>query len=420
MSLRLRANLRLLRLGMASALRNPGLRALAVLGFTAGAAIGWAEGNLAASTAAVLSMWLARAYGVAGALWMGYAANRDQNEREGAVLRSKPVDGAVWTILVWGTGTLVWITMLALAFLGAAIGQLPASGPASLAVHATGFLRAAPVVIVAATLGFTLSRLMRSPLGGVITMFAWFCMMGGVRLIPAFLQPEYSQNRVLYLGAAGAMLCLTGWFVERSRRGELRTAPVLPGVTVLALLGLTAAGGALALQKEPRPHGPEFSVWSQMTLQHVKEGQRTPGFWLPDGKGGIVRTAAHPGKILLVYLFQAKDLDAARMLPLLDVLGREYASRGVQPIAVVLSGDHGDAWTFAHGGYRFPIGIDLSTVKMADPPESSVALAYDVQTLPLLVVTDRHRRAREISRTPDYSIELLRKYVEERLAEEPR
>ena len=60
-----------------------------------------------------------------------------------------------------------------------------------------------------------------------------------------------------------------------------------------------------------------------------------PGFWLPDGKGGIVRTAAYPGKILLVYLFAADDLDAARTLPVLE------AVQLVEEERAVLVVDHG-------------------------------------------------------------------------------
>ena len=48
-----------------------------------------------------------------------------------------------------------------------------------------------------------------------------------------------------------------------------------------------------------------------------------------------------------------------------------------------------------------------------------VANAYDIQLTPLLVVTDRRRRAVHVGQDPMYELETLRQFVGERLAAEP-
>ena len=52
-------------------------------------------GDVPGTAGIVLAAWLGRAYGLAAGFWFAYHAVRDQGERAGAILRSKPVDGAV-------------------------------------------------------------------------------------------------------------------------------------------------------------------------------------------------------------------------------------------------------------------------------------------------------------------------------------
>ena len=98
----------------------------------------------------------------------------------------------------------------------------------------------------------------------------------------------------------------------------------------------------------------------------------------------------------------------------------DAADGGVQVIGVCFSPDHGDGWLLQRtGGYHFPIGSDLATTRLTPPPETPVAIAYDVDLLPRLVVTDRRRRVRHIMNEPSYDVQRLRAIVEARLAEEP-
>ncbi|MFN3648744.1 MAG: peroxiredoxin family protein [Armatimonadota bacterium] len=410
---------RLVRIGARAELRNPGLRLLAAVGAVAAGIYSWNHAGLAATTAVVLAEWLGRAFGVAACLWFAYAAIRDYNERTGAALRSKPVDGAFWVMVNWATGAVVWIVLLALPFLISAVVQLPWSGLSGVIAHAIAFLHAAVILAFVSALSYGLSRLWRSPLGGILTLFGWFCAIAGLDFIPAYLQPDYAQNLGLFAAAAAFMLAVTGLLVERFRRGELRR-PLVPVIVAAALLGLTAAGAAQAYRVAPRVEDRPNTIWDPIAVQHIQEGEVTPGFWLPDGKGGIVRTASHAGKILVIYLFAASDPDAARTLPVLEALQAKFGERGVQPIGICFSPDQGDGWTLARtSGYSFPIGWDPTTLTTTSPPQAAVAEAYDTELLPKLVITDRRRRARSIGNSSSYSLTELEKIIEDRLAAEP-
>ena len=415
----LRRSGRLVRLGVVAQFRNPGMRVLAIAAALGAGAYAWSMGNVAASTGVVLAAWLGRAFGAAACLWFAYNAIRDQNERSGATLRSKPVDGAYWVLINLISGLAVWLSMLAFCFLAAALAQLPAAGLTSVVTHAWAFGRAALTVIIVGTLSFALSRAMRSPLGGILILFAWFCAMGGLQFVPSYLRPDYAQNRVLFLAVAAVMICLAALFIERFRRGELRR-PLAP-LAVILVFSLAAAAGAVQAYSAVPPLFDEVpTVWGRIANQHIQPGNRAPGFWLPDGRGGVVRTADFPGKILLIYIFAPDDMDAARTLPALEQIHKEFGAKGVQPIGVCLSPDHGDGVALARtGGYHFPIGSDLTTLKSTVPLETAVATAYDIQLMPTLVVTDRRWRVHDILSEPSTDAERLRQLVNERLSQEP-
>jgi hypothetical protein len=129
-----------------------------------------------------------------------------------------------------------------------------------------------------------------------------------------------------------------------------------------------------------------------------------------------VRTADHRGKVLLIYLFAADDMEAARTLPALEAVARQFEE--VQPIGVCISTDHGDGWVLSRaGGYSFPIGIEVTATRVSGSPSSAVASAYDVDILPTLAVTDRYSRVRRVATDSSYDVSDLTRMVQERLAE---
>lgn len=417
--MRLRHNWRLLRLGVVSELRGPGLRILGGVVALSCAVFAWNQGANAVGTALALSSWLGKSFGMAACLWFAYAGIRDQNEKLGAVVRTKPVDGAHWVSLIWATGMLTWLSLLAGAFAAAALAQVPHAGISSLVAHGLGLVRASILVTAMATLSFALSRMMRSPLGGIIILFAWFCALAGLNYIPVFLRPDYTQNFALYAGAGAMLLCLAGWLVERFRRGELR-APAL-AIIIFLLLGFVTGRAALSARaSEPQRLAEQSLVWKGIAAQDMQPGRRAPGFWLPDGRGGTIRTRDYAGRIQLIYLFSGQDLPALHTLRMLDGIAREYGSRGVQPIGVCFSPDQGDGATLVRaGGFRFPIGTDPTTEATDPKPVAATAVAYRAETLPVLVITDRMRNVTRVVQGIDYDAATLRAWVEERIAAEP-
>jgi hypothetical protein len=410
---------KLIRLGIVAAARNPAMRLLAAVGAVSAGVVAWNTGGIPGSAAVAFASWFTRVYGICAVLWCGYAAVRDYSETTGAALRSKPVDGAQWVLVNWATAMAVWLILPGIAFLLAGLAQAWFVGPVSLLSHGVGFLRTAAAVLILATISFSLARMMRSPLGGVITMFAWFCAMAGMRFIPAYLIPEYTQNRLLYAGAAFFMLILAAFLVERHRRGELR-APAAALVGLVVALSLAGAGAALAYRSAPGMRPDERSLWEQMRRQHLTVGKQAPGFWLPDGRGGLVKTSAYRGKILFVYLFSADDLESGRTLAAFDKLTTELGGKGIQPIGICLTPDRGDGWALAAaGGHRFPIGTDLAVINPPAAPDSPMADAYYAQILPMLVVTDRRHRVVDLLTEPSYDIERLRGLARLRLEPEP-
>jgi peroxiredoxin len=411
-------DLRIVRLNILAELRNPALRILGLI-FAIGAGVyGWQQGSSAASTAVILSAWGGRGFALACCLWFATGALRDQDAQLGAVLRSKPIDGARWVLINWATGVGLWGLLAGMFFVGAALGQLAHAGLASLAAHAIGFLRALVTIISVSSLGFCLTRLTRSPLGATVVLLAFLCVIAGLQLIPTFLRPDYSQNLALYLTATAVLLTLTGFLVERYRRGELRK-PLGPGLALL-ICGVAAYGGGSYAYQSSLPPA-EGTIPDLVQTQHLEEGKRVPGFEFPDGKGGRVRTSDYAGKIELVYLFAADDLDAAQTLGALNRVAAEYGAQGVQPIGVCLSMDKLDGATLSWtAGLRFPIASDRFTVKTQAPPESPLAIAWDAQVVPMLVVTDRHRRVRTVLKDPAVDFPRLQTIVSERLKEEPQ
>lgn len=410
-------DLRLIRLGVVGELRNPAFRLLGVVFAVAAGAYAWGQGPLAGATAVALSGWAGRGFALACCLWFGTGALRDQDAHLGAVLRSKPVDGARWVWVMWATGIGLWAALLGCLFLGAMAAQLPAAGPAAITAHLVGYGRALLVMIPLGTLGFALCRITRSPLGATVMVLAFVCVLAGLQFVAQYLRPDYTQNLGAYLAASAAALVIAGPFVERFRRGELRR-PLGPALALLICVGLTAAGARAAYRAARPPE--QGSIAEAMSYQYLERDRRVPGFWLPDGRGGMVRTSDYPGRVLLVYLFAAGDMEAARTLRALDGIRREFADRGVQPLAICFSSDRGDgaalAWT---AGLGFPIGADHTTVKTTPPPDAGLVEAYNTEMLPLLVVTDRRRRVRDVVTDPTVPPERLRALVQARLAEEP-
>jgi hypothetical protein len=415
----LQRSARLLWIGVRTELRSRPLRIAAAATGVVTAGLVLLAGALPGSLGLLLTAVLGRLYAFFACLWLGrwVAAAERSGRRE--FLAARPVDGADTFLIAWATGLSLWLALLAVPFLLAALLQLPGAGLAAPGTYLAGYFRAAAIVALLGTFSFALSWLLRSPMGAVATVLFWFPSLLGVPGLPDWLRPETTRAFLPLAALAGMLLVTAGWFVERRRRGELRR-PLGPALALGALAVAVVAGGVQA----SRPPAPMFQVdralADRIRGQQLVVRQRAPGFWLPDGKGGVVETSAQPGKILLICLFDPQEPETVQHLALLERLHREYGARGVLPIGVCISDDPNDAAVLAHGGYHFPIGWDRLESAPGRPVHSAVADAYGADSLPLLCVTDRRRRVFSVLPDPSPDLRALRSLVEKHLKWEPK
>src|SRR5438477_113751 len=118
----------------------------------------------------------------------------------------------------------LWLSKARLVGLGVTAGL---RNPGIRAIGVLGAVVAAAYafrLVTITALCYSRARLLRSPLGGLLILFAWFCSMAGAGFIPLYLRPDYGQNVPLFLPLAALLVCLTAFVVERRRRGEFRDA----------------------------------------------------------------------------------------------------------------------------------------------------------------------------------------------------
>jgi peroxiredoxin len=159
-----------------------------------------------------------------------------------------------------------------------------------------------------------------------------------------------------------------------------------------------------------------------MAMQTAPVGELAPGFRLPNTTGGLSSLADYPGRILVIGLWSPEDSESTIILARLEDVWRKYGSRGVQPIAICISQDRSAAAVFARGsGVDFPVVLDWGTHNADKPSNASpMASAYDADTLPHVVVTDRRRLTRRILKGVDaYEGVGLERAIQERLAAQP-
>lgn len=415
----LQRSIRLVALGMQNELRKRPYRLVLLLVAMTSTLVAITSARSATFTAVWLTETLGRPLGLLACFWFGRYACRDLVRGNQTVLRTRAVDGAYLAGIQWATGIGLWLLLLATAFFPASAVQLPFSGPAAAGSHLIGLGRTVLTVSSMGSIAFALSRLLRSTAGGLITAAVWLLALSGA-LEGRIIQPDYTQNLlVLALGAA-CLWCVTVLLVERNRRGELRR-PAVPAVVASVLFLGTAAAGARAVARQSPPD--TLVLQEGMAQQVLQEHQPLPGFWLPNGRKGWVKTSDYPGKVLMVYLFAPGDLRAAQTLDALDGVQRQYGPSGIQAIGVAISKDSGSGWTtVSQGKYRFPVGLDLSgadTNAGKASAGSALLRAYQVERLPLLVVTDRSHLVTTVRGGTAVGPDLFRRISEARLSAEP-
>jgi hypothetical protein len=400
-------------------LRSPRLRFALIAAALFGAVVGAANAPYAGATAVWMAGTLSSSLGVLACLWFTSYASRDMDRTSRSILRARPVDGGYLTGLAWGVGVCLWLIGLASVFVAAALIQTPFSGIVALPVHLTAMGKTALTVISLGSLAFAASRMLRGAAGGALVLIGWGVIHWGKGPLES-LQPEYSQNGAFFGSLALLALGSATLIVERRRRGEFRRPAA--AVAVVAALLLTTVAAAARTGAPPSKSAQQ--LWLAMAPQALEERQPVPGFWLPDGRGSIVRTADYPGKRLMVYLFNAEDVSAGQVLSAMEQVRKEHASDDLQPLGICVTHSHLDAWMLASfGGFKVPVGFNpmVSSLPGANGVgmSSAVMHGYDTDALPLLVVTDQRHRVVSLQRGQALDAAALRSLIGERPVAKP-
>jgi hypothetical protein len=346
----------------------------------------------------MLGPWL----GFLALFWATAAASRDQWGKTEPIILSKPtaVEGFVAARFL-GTflATIVGLTLILLAAVVAqavAAGRLPSLTAPSLRVAA-----ALPGLFYLAALGFTVTLLLRSTLAAAAAALYWVLVMAAGDYLARVFNVALPQNGLIY-GCAGVGVFLLGLLLYRRQDRVHRGWARLLGVaTAAGFLGAVAAAVAIAARSHDPPlHQDELAI--AIAGQRMQRGERAPGFWLPDQNGRPFGLHLVEDRILVIAFWSPEMPESAAALEGLAAVERELGARGVTPVAVCLTEDHTASPYFARvDRLRFPMVTDTGARWSQHLQDTTpVGAAYDVSWLPLLVLTDRERRVREVIDDP--------------------
>ena len=120
------------------------------------------------------------------------------------------------------------------------------------------------------------------------------------------------------------------------------------------------------------------------------QGQSAPDFALRSFDGPNIRLSEHRGEVVLLTFFGSRCGECGTQLATLDGLVGTYGSAGLVALAINVDDDQQDA--------REYIAAHRTAVPMLLDPEKSVARAYRVDNLPMLLIIDRAGLIRHVHR----------------------
>jgi ABC-type transport system involved in multi-copper enzyme maturation permease subunit len=407
-----------LRAGM----RGPSFRLLAI----AAAIVGWSVGG-APGHGVALSAWQTgeaawRYLGFIVIAWMSFVAVQDIAARTDVLVYSKPQPNERIILSRFLASFAQILVALCVMYLFAIASRIVGyGGLLGFSAYFSRFFVSAGVLFFVAAASYAMALLARTPLAGAVVGIYWIMAMAGKSYLHKAVYPSYSQNVVSYILLGLFLLGTACWFHRYRRRGGHPPAAWVRSVTPLSLLlCLWLVWRGVHAEYDPIFH--TDPVLDTMMSQNAVVGDLAPGFRLPGATGKLESLADYPGRILLITLWSPADSESTIVLDRLEQIRQQYGSRGVQPVAICLSEDPAAVTTFARGAdVHYPVVHDWGTHSADKTADSSpMAAAYEANTLPHLVITDRRRRIREVLHGVDtYEGNLLERAIEARLAEEP-
>jgi hypothetical protein len=227
--------------------------------------------------------------GVIAILVAGSAAARDRRQGTEELILSKPAGTAPALVAVRFAA--VWAAM---ATVGAIVLAAAAIGQAALArtawqplAYADALARSLLPIGLATALGFSLASLFVTPLAAAVAAIYWVATPLTRAHMPMVLDWSLAQHWTLPALLVPALVALAASLHARAVRSHRRAAARAGWMAGVLLAGaalavfLVARGGEDALV---RPDPVLLAIAGQTTV----EGDRAPGFWLPDAEERLV------------------------------------------------------------------------------------------------------------------------------------
>ncbi len=356
--------------------------------------------------------------GIAAIVWMSLLGIRETTLRTKSIVFCKPQHSETLVIIRF-VGAIVQIVCFLLAlFVGSMLLRIVGgSSPAELQVFLTQFCRSFAVVFFASAASFTLALLSENVIAGMLVCLYLVLASAGKAFISKYFDPSPIQNAATYCAFGATLLFVSMRLYARKRRGSAPVPVWIPTVGIL-LLGLTVWQFDVMWRGEYEPKTNDVPILSEMQTQDSSIGRQVSGFLLPDQYGKQIGISQYTGRILVVALWSPGDPDSCQLLAHLNAIQHSSGGKGVQVVAICLSGDDSAARTFAIGeGVNFPVVDDWGATSVPEKLAlSPMASAYRVTVLPMVAITDRRRRVVDIARgTACYDGRTLDDIVEQQL-----
>ena len=379
-------------------LRANAFRALALVSFLIGLAVGGVPGRGVAFSAYAAAEAAWQYVGLLATAWMSIAAVRESSLRTAALVYSKPQSNERLVFLRFIGAMAQLFALAAVIFVGAAVARIVTGyGLGGFWVYGTQLIRSLGPILFIGGAAFCLALLFESAVVGSVAGLAWIVLLAGRNFLPKVVFPAYTQTALYFALFGIGLVLLAALLHRRARRGRVK-APAWLGFGSLLLL-VMPLGGLWTVARDS--HDPIMQMkphFMRMAAQHVRVGQRAPGFTLPDQSGRFRKLSEFEGRIIVLAIVSPDISESAEVLDRLELIQRSYGQRGVQVVAVCISQDEGVAALIGRGGgVSFPVLIDIATYHgPAGMEQSPVAESYEAVYLPKIAITDRRRRLREI------------------------
>ncbi len=376
--------------------RSASFWAVAALGSVLAIWRGSSPGTLAAAAAYQTSQIIVLGVGVMAIVLAGSAAVRDRRRAAEEFVLVKPVGTSPALVLArFAASALSLLTVAAIMLVAAAAAQGVLAGtPVRFAPYAAGLHRSLAPLAVATALGFSLTSLFGTQLAAGVAAVYWVAVPLARPHTPIVLDLTLSQHWPHSALLACALVALTASLHARALRTDPRWGQWMGAASLLllvaaafAVLGALRSGDDALIEPDP--------ILAAIATQAVSEGDPAPGFWLSDAGGNLVGLSDFDGRPVVLAFWGPGAPNSVRLLPALDALAGRHSGAGLATVAVCLDRDAAAIRPFAgelrndvvllwDRGRHFGDGLEWS--------DSPLTVAYDVRSVPTVVVLDRQRR----------------------------